>query len=289
MSNSFFQVNLLIIVIFGYLITDTLTHWERYKKCHSPIQLFLLSTYCLIILHRSMIIFKRLLLYSPSIKKCLTIFIYAIIQPFFVYLTVQGMIWQDLNFTYTPNCVPNEELPFLIWGWISLLIALDCIFLYVTICKIFDWWKVRTLERRMHRLVDQLIIIDEQTLRQLLLENTTNDLLSHENNRGTGISSYERILIPKVLYKKLSSVNTRDGMDICPICCEEFQEDVEVKCLPLCHHIFHSSCIDEWLKMNCLCPMCRASVKVNLNKVDNQGINLYLEECRHVEDLERGS
>ena len=240
-------------------------------------------------LHRVLIIIKHLSLNSPRIKKSITLTIFGIIQPVFIYITVQGIIWQDLNYAYTPHCVPKEELPFMIWGWICLLIILDCIFLYIAISKLINWWRIITLERRMHRLLDEVLIMDEQTLRELLLANPSNGLMDYDS-RETGISNYDRIRIPKVPYKKISLRNARNNTDICPICCDDFQEEVEVKCLPLCNHVFHATCIDEWLKVNSLCPMCRASVRVNLDRVEKRcEENIYYEECRNIQDLEANS
>jgi hypothetical protein len=34
----------------------------------------------------------------------------------------------------------------------------------------------------------------------------------------------------------------------CVICFEEFQQGVPVRKIPICQHVFHSKCIDEWFK-----------------------------------------
>ncbi|CAF0783535.1 unnamed protein product [Adineta ricciae] len=35
---------------------------------------------------------------------------------------------------------------------------------------------------------------------------------------------------------------------------------MQVKQLPICHHIFHCNCLTEWLLQHSTCPMCRANV-----------------------------
>eukprot|EP00747_Dinoflagellata_sp_TGD_P167695 gnl/TRDRNA2_/TRDRNA2_192578_c0_seq1.p1 gnl/TRDRNA2_/TRDRNA2_192578_c0~~gnl/TRDRNA2_/TRDRNA2_192578_c0_seq1.p1 ORF type:complete len:386 (+),score=77.56 gnl/TRDRNA2_/TRDRNA2_192578_c0_seq1:70-1227(+) len=45
----------------------------------------------------------------------------------------------------------------------------------------------------------------------------------------------------------------------CQICMEDFKEGDELKTLP-CFHIFHAACIDQWLKVNSICPTCRHKV-----------------------------
>lgn len=46
----------------------------------------------------------------------------------------------------------------------------------------------------------------------------------------------------------------------------EFDMDQELKTIPCCKiifnlvHIFHSECIDQWLKENPNCPICKSSI-----------------------------
>lgn len=50
--------------------------------------------------------------------------------------------------------------------------------------------------------------------------------------------------------------------DTCPICLVEFSENEQVKELP-CQHLFHPPCVDTWLNVSQLCPMCKSSVLNN--------------------------
>ncbi|XP_009605364.1 putative RING-H2 finger protein ATL21A [Nicotiana tomentosiformis] len=43
----------------------------------------------------------------------------------------------------------------------------------------------------------------------------------------------------------------------CPICLAEYHPKETVRCIPECEHCFHAECIDEWLKINGTCPVCR--------------------------------
>ncbi|XP_031278815.1 putative RING-H2 finger protein ATL69 [Pistacia vera] len=45
----------------------------------------------------------------------------------------------------------------------------------------------------------------------------------------------------------------------CPICLSEYQPKESLRTIPECEHYFHADCIDEWLKMNATCPLCRNS------------------------------
>lgn len=45
----------------------------------------------------------------------------------------------------------------------------------------------------------------------------------------------------------------------CQICLEDFREGDELRTLP-CFHLFHAKCVDEWLKINSVCPTCRHKI-----------------------------
>lgn len=43
----------------------------------------------------------------------------------------------------------------------------------------------------------------------------------------------------------------------CAICLSEYKTNDTLRTVPECNHYFHSNCIDEWLKLNATCPVCR--------------------------------
>ena len=45
----------------------------------------------------------------------------------------------------------------------------------------------------------------------------------------------------------------------CMVCLEDFALSASCRRLP-CGHVFHQSCIDEWLKRCTDCPICKANV-----------------------------
>ncbi|XVF10414.1 hypothetical protein REPUB_Repub07fG0180800 [Reevesia pubescens] len=45
----------------------------------------------------------------------------------------------------------------------------------------------------------------------------------------------------------------------CPICLSEYMPKETLRTIPECNHYFHANCIDEWLKKNASCPLCRNS------------------------------
>lgn len=46
----------------------------------------------------------------------------------------------------------------------------------------------------------------------------------------------------------------------CSVCCDELRGETEVRRLP-CGHVFHKSCILEWLQLTNSCPLCRAKLE----------------------------
>ncbi|KAK8671611.1 hypothetical protein V6N13_038201 [Hibiscus sabdariffa] len=46
----------------------------------------------------------------------------------------------------------------------------------------------------------------------------------------------------------------------CVICLEVFKDGDSCRVLPICKHLYHRFCIDQWLVKNGHCPLCRGSV-----------------------------
>ncbi|KAJ7951297.1 putative Ring finger protein [Quillaja saponaria] len=67
------------------------------------------------------------------------------------------------------------------------------------------------------------------------------------------IESYQKLVLGES--RRIPGPN--DG--ICPICLSEFEMKETIRCIPACKHCFHADCIDEWLRMNTTCPLCRNS------------------------------
>ncbi|XP_031284122.1 E3 ubiquitin-protein ligase ATL76-like [Pistacia vera] len=55
-----------------------------------------------------------------------------------------------------------------------------------------------------------------------------------------------------------------ENSSYCVICLESFTDGEPCRVFPVCNHIFHSSCIDAWLKDHLTCPVCRISCKANV-------------------------
>lgn len=49
---------------------------------------------------------------------------------------------------------------------------------------------------------------------------------------------------------------------VCCICLAKYSNNDELRELP-CSHFFHKECVDKWLKINALCPLCKCEVGEN--------------------------
>ncbi|OQU80744.1 hypothetical protein SORBI_3007G177801 [Sorghum bicolor] len=69
--------------------------------------------------------------------------------------------------------------------------------------------------------------------------------------------------LPSVTYQ---AQDKQDGnMEQCVICRVEFDEGGSLVALP-CKHPYHSECINQWLQLKKVCPMCSAEVSTSVNK-----------------------
>jgi E3 ubiquitin-protein ligase DOA10 len=53
--------------------------------------------------------------------------------------------------------------------------------------------------------------------------------------------------------------------DTCSICLGEYEDNDELRKLP-CVHFFHKDCVDEWLKGNGTCPICKQHIKEGISQ-----------------------
>ncbi|KAG8087729.1 hypothetical protein GUJ93_ZPchr0010g10666 [Zizania palustris] len=75
-----------------------------------------------------------------------------------------------------------------------------------------------------------------------------------------GLSADTLASLPSITYR---TQDNQDGnMEQCVICRVEFEEGESLVSLP-CKHSYHSDCINQWLQLNKVCPMCSAEVSTS--------------------------
>jgi len=75
-------------------------------------------------------------------------------------------------------------------------------------------------------------------------------------NRGASEEQIETIPTRKFLEGSLPVDAAK-----CGICLQDYEVGEELSTLPRCLHHFHKTCIDKWLSINKICPVCREDIE----------------------------
>ncbi|KAG8050435.1 hypothetical protein GUJ93_ZPchr0009g719 [Zizania palustris] len=126
----------------------------------------------------------------------------------------------------------------------------------MAIAGIGDWRAVEHGEEHANDPQDawQEVDPDEYSYEELV---ALGEVVGTENR---GLSADTLASLPSVTYK------TQDGnTEQCVICRLEFEEGESLIALP-CKHLYHHECINQWLQINKVCPVCSAEVSTPENK-----------------------
>lgn len=115
-----------------------------------------------------------------------------------------------------------------------------------------------------HNILEQTQIIDSNMSHQvhfygpLLQYNAQLERFVHDidERRGRRLRESNR-LPPLISYSRRERRLSYGGGGECVICLEDFEDGEPCQVLPACNHIFHTNCIDHWLKNRFTCPVCR--------------------------------
>jgi len=81
----------------------------------------------------------------------------------------------------------------------------------------------------------------------------------HEERQNVGAEDETIEALPTRTYTAAAGAECAAIGSNCQICLEDFREGDELRTLP-CFHLFHAKCVDEWLKINSICPTCRHKI-----------------------------
>lgn len=79
---------------------------------------------------------------------------------------------------------------------------------------------------------------------------------------GVGIGNALLKTFPTFAYSVRRPPKMGKGSPFCVVCQFKFRDGQMVRWLPECDHLFHRSCIDEWLTSHKTCPYCRADLDI---------------------------
>ena len=80
---------------------------------------------------------------------------------------------------------------------------------------------------------------------------------AHTLEPGQGLTQLD--ISQNTLTKTYDNTEQNGANSSCNICLSEFDQGEKVRTLP-CFHVFHASCIDNWLDRKPECPVCRSKV-----------------------------
>lgn len=143
----------------------------------------------------------------------------------------------------------GEQYSATLWSLSGLLTMV--VWLAMVICVV---WVILSTIRFCWR---RLIVRRQRKLRQI------------RNSKIPEISFTPDLLEDTVNEENIAQPRVYLMNNSCPICLENFEEQVQIKLLP-CNHGFHSDCIDPWIvqKNNDTCPICRQTVADKLQYED---------------------
>eukprot|EP00041_Stephanoeca_diplocostata_P010154 m.161153 g.161153 ORF g.161153 m.161153 type:complete len:266 (+) comp18048_c0_seq2:290-1087(+) len=109
---------------------------------------------------------------------------------------------------------------------------------------------------------DEHMLADDDLPTQEEIERMNEETrIRNENLRKEHIKNMQLVRALLVCGTSLQSSTTYDHQSCteCTICIDEFEKSDACRSLP-CKHVFHTECIDLWLKKNHTCPTCKQSV-----------------------------
>ena len=81
-------------------------------------------------------------------------------------------------------------------------------------------------------------------------------------------------------YKDIERITNNNSE--CSIC---LQKSNKPKCKTSCGHIFHISCLKEWLKTNVTCPLCRKTINNDKEEVLVILVEAIMNRIEDIEDI----
>ncbi|XVF78423.1 hypothetical protein PTKIN_Ptkin14bG0131400 [Pterospermum kingtungense] len=180
---------------------------------------------------------------------------------------VDSLFYQEYELEESPSTPSNVTYNFHDLQTLMLVYLMGLMlffFFYLILNRFRNWNRNRTLEQDIelgdivnHRsLASHSDSADEVTVQNnlQLLEILDMFMALLEDRQGLSSEDLEKVL-PLVHYKSLGKTS-----DECVICLDDLEDDELCRVFPVCKHVFHFSCIDNWLKNHITCPICRNSI-----------------------------
>lgn len=241
-SDRFFL--LLLVVCIGSLVVK----WDEYSSCDDPLHLWILLDYILLFIFRlTHLAFvyraRNAELYDETCLSASRMYIPIkfILFPAMFSWNIVGCIW----LARSGECLPRSSQK------TSLVVVLTFTFVYL-----LGYAYLLYRGERAWRALGGGMDNSENILRQL-------HTLGMLNNYGVGVGNgltrrqIEGFPVRPVTQSELSSA---PGGSTCSICISDLTVGEDVRGLR-CRHLFHSECIEEWMRFKSLCPNCNQAME----------------------------
>ncbi|KAF5196922.1 hypothetical protein FRX31_013490 [Thalictrum thalictroides] len=112
--------------------------------------------------------------------------------------------------------------------------------------------QMEALLRTMVLLDNQLSEYEEEVIQ--LVQSASMEMVQPADDQPKGASRASIDGLERIKYKSEDCKQVTS----CSVCCEEFMIEEEIRKMPCSSaHIFHADCIQKWLEINHICPVCR--------------------------------
>ncbi|WZZ04285.1 hypothetical protein YC2023_090206 [Brassica napus] len=81
-----------------------------------------------------------------------------------------------------------------------------------------------------------------------------------ERQGACGLDASVIETFPTFRYSTVKTLRIGKAALECPVCLNGFEDDETLRLIPQCCHVFHTCCIDAWLRSHVTCPLCRANL-----------------------------
>jgi len=273
-----------LLVSLMYACVDLAVEWDSFSTCSKPIHKWLLVSYiCVVAFRLTHWLGSRAIAFAESLAgraespggpataagelllnlrhkeallRAVASFTWAVGLPFFSLWTFLGTVWMHDVLNNTPECVPTSTHLYFSLFWIILCYA--WIIIHAALGAV-----AFILERRVRRAEGCLREIEDEDVRRRwgVVSNMAGyqDLASGAPASGDGLKPAEIRCLPCA-----TALASENGLTInekeCSVCLNDFEVGDACRCLPICGHTFHKSCIDLWLLRRAECPLCKTHV-----------------------------
>ena len=97
------------------------------------------------------------------------------------------------------------------------------------------------------------------------------ELLQLDEKIGSVSKGLTEEQLAKLKVKVATGKGEEAGEGLCSICYDDIKEGEEMLTLP-CKHVFHNSCIKEWLAKEKACPMCKQEIILEASRASQRKI-----------------